>query len=1138
VILAIVAERWPDRAIELTEVVFLRAIALDPDQEVELHAMLTPEADGEGYQFELATSTGTEAEPEWTTHARGRVEPTDSAPGNLPGPNAVDYRLTRAVDGATLLGRLSALRIDWGPLWQWLQSVRSGPAASLADLVPTYPGAHDVAPLHPSLLDNSFGVGLLEGLLQVGRDALDDGTPTLPFAVERLRWWRAPRGTVRCAGTSRQRAVDVADIVLVDDDGSVVAEVEGFATRRAPREVFLREEPTASTSALYRLEWPEARLTPAPRARPEGGWVVVAAPGSQRAAALEARLDRCVVTEPADLGAVLARATPLVGVVCLWEARPDEEVPEAAQRVAIEGLSVVRALRGQAEARLWWVTTGAVSAQRGDAVSVATAPIWGLGRTVMLELPELGSTLVDLDSSTDALDGLVGELSAGDSENQVAWRAGRRFAARLARADPGAAKRQAPIPEGCTVLVTGGLGALGLHVARWLAGQGTAHLVLTGRRGLDTAGAPEAVAELEALGARVTVAAVDVADREALGAVIQAIPPEWPLRGVVHAAGVLDDGVLIEQDAARFARVLSPKVVGAWNLHELTLGHDIDVFVMFSSMSGLLGSAGQGSYAAANTFLDALAEHRRARGLPAQSLAWGPWSEGGMAAGLPAVQQARLARQGMAALSAAEGIALFGHALARTEVQLGVMSLDLRVLGRGLGPNVPPLWRALVRVPAKLRPAAEARGNWASRLKALPETTRADEVRAAVEADIARVLGVGDVSGDRPLSELGLDSLMALELRNALGKRVGMTLPATLAFDHPTPNAITRWLLTDILANSKPEAPPGEAPVGGAPPSPLVRPAGARAGESLVAYDGGWHSSLSAFEETRVLADGRAARYALRRAQGSHRGPALLLLHGATCNHHHLSPLADLLGQYDLLVPSLPGRCGSNGPPTVTPHAAAQWLRELLAAVDVPQMVAVGHSYGGSVAMELALMQAALPAEKRAVRGLILLGTPQDVDPKLGKVLAGMATRPGEASSTDTSLSFFHALIARSVSEDRLRDAARILRLTPMDTRTSDIAAALSELTFRDSLGGLDLPTLVIAGSADPLATLSHARDWVNRIPGSRLVVLEGVGHHPQLEAAEEVVVEITSFMHSLHDFSTKFVPRGERTGEAGRPRP
>ena len=290
-------------------------------------------------------------------------------------------------------------------------------------------------------------------------------------------------------------------------------------------------------------------------------------------------------------------------------------------------------------------------------------------------------------------------------------------------------------------MITGGLGALGLHVARWLAQQGARHLLLTGRRGLDTPGAREAVAELQALGARVTVAAVDVTDRAALKTLLEAVPQDVPLRGVVHAAGVLDDGVLAEQTTERFAKVLLPKVAGAWNLHELVAGYDLEFFVLFSSIAGLLGAAGQGNYAAANAFLDALAAHRRASHLPGQSLAWGPWAEAGMAAALAAVQQARFARQGIKALSSAEGQQMFARALSRPEAQLCILQLNLLTLAQSLGTMVPPVWRAMVHRPS-MRAGARGVGAWAARLTTLPAERREEEVRLAVQTEVAKVLSL------------------------------------------------------------------------------------------------------------------------------------------------------------------------------------------------------------------------------------------------------------------------------------------------------------------------------------------------------------------------------------------------------------
>ncbi|MFT8717724.1 amino acid adenylation domain-containing protein [Gluconobacter potus] len=336
-----------------------------------------------------------------------------------------------------------------------------------------------------------------------------------------------------------------------------------------------------------------------------------------------------------------------------------------------------------------------------------------------------------------------------------------------------------------TVVITGGLGALGLHVGRHLARRGVKHLVLTSRRGLDTPGAVEAIGELQSLGARVTVAAVDVTDLAAVTAVLSDIPADLPLRGVVHAAGLLDDGVLAAQSAERFAPVLSAKVDGAAHLDALTRNEDLDFFVLFSSATGTLGSAGQGGYAAANACLDALASRRRAAGLPAQSLAWGLWTDGsqatGLASGLDRAQQARLERSGLKPVDPAQGIALFDAVLGRSEGRLLLVPLDLKAL-RAFGNAVPPLWRELIKV----APRRARRGGWATDIASLPEAQRLPAVLEAVRGEIARVLSLpgGDaVEVERPLKELGLDSLMSVELRNRFRELFSVTIAVSRVFE-------------------------------------------------------------------------------------------------------------------------------------------------------------------------------------------------------------------------------------------------------------------------------------------------------------------------------------------------------------------
>ncbi|WP_146167981.1 beta-ketoacyl reductase, partial [Micromonospora sp. MH33] len=329
-------------------------------------------------------------------------------------------------------------------------------------------------------------------------------------------------------------------------------------------------------------------------------------------------------------------------------------------------LALVQALGDlDVAAPLWCVTRGAAGTTRGGGAGrPEQALLWGLGRVVALEHPERWGGLVDLPATLDdrGWDLLCAALSGLDGEDQLAVDGATLLVRRLVPA-PGGADTDDPTHPG-TTLVTGGTGALGGQVARWLAGRGAEHLLLVSRRGPGAPGAAELVRELTGLGARVTVAACDVADRAALAKLLDEVPAELPLTAVVHAAGVLEDGVLDGLTTDRIAAVLRPKALGALHLHELTADRELRAFVLFSALAGQLGAAGQGSYAAANAYLDALAEQRHRQGLPATSVAWGPWTAGGMAAADPAVEERRR-RAGVTRLDTDLALAALAGCVAR-----------------------------------------------------------------------------------------------------------------------------------------------------------------------------------------------------------------------------------------------------------------------------------------------------------------------------------------------------------------------------------------------------------------------------------------------------------------------------------------
>ncbi|WP_433796196.1 SDR family NAD(P)-dependent oxidoreductase [Actinoplanes sp. CA-252034] len=444
------------------------------------------------------------------------------------------------------------------------------------------------------------------------------------------------------------------------------------------------------------------------------------------------------------------------------------------------------------QSRLVFVTRRAVAVGDEDVLDVAGAAVWGLVRSAQSENPDR-FVLVDVDEWPTSLE--VGEP-------QVAIRGGKVLAPRLTRVE---AAGETPDWSHGTVLITGGTGGLGAVAARHLvAAHGASHLVLLSRRGADAPGAAELSDELRGLGATVDVVACDVTDRESLAAVISDHRPS----AVVHTAGVLDDGVVSGLTPERLARVLRPKVDAAWLLHELTAELPLQAFVVYSSIAGLLGTAGQGNYAAGNTFLDALMQHRRASGLPGTSLAWGLWEQASEITGhLSDVDRKRMARYGLLPLATEDAMALFDAATASGVPLLGVTRWDTAAL-RGLGEQVPAVLRGLVPAARRAPQAAPAGGDLAQRLAGVPEADRDGMLLDLVRGQVAAVLGHADgsaIAADRSFQELGFDSLTAVELRNQLNTATGLRLPTTLIFDHPSPAAIAA-LLRDELTVAEPAA--------------------------------------------------------------------------------------------------------------------------------------------------------------------------------------------------------------------------------------------------------------------------------------------------------------------------------------------
>ncbi|MDG5808988.1 type I polyketide synthase [Streptomyces ossamyceticus] len=455
---------------------------------------------------------------------------------------------------------------------------------------------------------------------------------------------------------------------------------------------------------------------------------------------------------------------------------------------------------------IWWVTSGAVTLRDDEPLRPDQARTWGLARTVGLELPGLWGGLVDVSGPAGPVLGdRMAEALAG-RETQVAVRATGTFGRRLVPAAAGPLGL-ASVPVTGSVLVTGGTGALGAAVARWLAGQGVPHLVLVSRRGTSAPGTGELVAELEALGARVTVAACDAADREGMARVLAGVPVEFPLSGVVHAAGAGEPTPLATTDRAGFAAVVDGKAGGAACLDELLGETPLDFFVLFSSIAGVWGSGGQSAYAVANAALDALAVDRRARGLAATSIAWGPWAGGGMAEGAGAEEFLR--RRGLRAMAPDLALEAMSTAIRADDTCVTVVDVDWAAFVPGFTAYHPqPLIEDIPEVRQALTGAGAADPHDGAVLRDRLAELPADEGLAllleTVRKQAALILGhsaPGAVAADRAFRDLGFDSLTAVELRDRLTAVTGLPLPATLIFDHPTPRALAEQIMADLFGD-------------------------------------------------------------------------------------------------------------------------------------------------------------------------------------------------------------------------------------------------------------------------------------------------------------------------------------------------
>jgi acyl transferase domain-containing protein/acyl carrier protein len=724
----------------------IQAALAEPDEkgrrDLSIHSRIEP-AEGEGLE-------------EWSCNATGVLSPDALEP---PEPLSVwPPSGAEPIDVSFFYDRLAEVGIDYGPAFQGLTAAWRLGEEIFAEVSLNEERAAEAARfgVHPALFD----AALQSLALANGGDGEREGETLMNFAWSDVCVYAVGASELRVGlRLGEERA---ASLVLFDTSGRTLASVGSLAMRPiAPEQ--LKVTP-AKRQGLHEIEWTE-----------------VALPDGVEEAARETELWRCELDSAADPAGA----------------------DGAAAALALETIQGWLSAEHPVGSRLALITDSAVATNEDESPELVHAALWGLVRSAQSEHP--GSfVLLDSDGAEASEQAIAAALAT--DEPQLALREGVALAPRMVQAgDEGRQGERRPLDPDSMVLITGGTGSFGALVARHLVVEhGARNLLLVSRSGTEAEGASELKSTLEGLGADVTIAACDVSERAQLAQLLDAIPPAHPLGAVIHAARALDDGVVELLDGERIERVFAPRASAAWHLHELTADLDLSQFVLFSSVAGIVGNPAQANYAAASAFVDALAVHRQSRGLPALSLAWGPWAQEDDPAGKTVdAEGGRLRHLGLAPMGSERILELFDVACARVEAQLAPVEFDRAALrSQASAGTLSAILRKLVRV--SVRQARERGETLVTRLAGVPEAEREGMVLEFVRSHVATVLGhasAADVEPDRAFKELGFDSLAAVELRNRLGTATGLRLPATLVFDYPFASALASYLLAQVASD-------------------------------------------------------------------------------------------------------------------------------------------------------------------------------------------------------------------------------------------------------------------------------------------------------------------------------------------------
>ena len=806
-------------------------MVLHPGQSRTIQSVLSAEESS----FIFRVYCRTNEEEDWTLHATATLKQClNNLDIKKPGANHIDVmrgQSTSQYTSGQFYKILQSYGLQYGPGYKAIEHIWSSDDEALGhiSLPESIQFDSDLHQIHPVVLDACFQV------LAATKNVLSQQALYLPNGCKQVRFFSTPGrevwSHVSLSSPTRQGAETLnADIKIYDNDGNIIAELIGFQLQRIGRQI--RDSISQPDAWLYKSHWKTKRATTSspiliPAAR---HWLIFADDeglGKELAAQLEAGGDQCFLlfyrrspNDPRDsddfLGELIKKqlelvSTSLYGIIHLWSlsilgSSPHHKINyDAAQVYGCSSvLTLIKALAKRIVGlpRLWLVTRGAQAVKSNESVAIAQSPLWGLGKVISFEIPELKCIRIDLDPlepDTDSAALLLKEFSANDGEDQIAFRKNLRFVHRLSAFTLKKSMDPSPIRfrSDSSYLITGGLGGLGLEVAEWMSKRGAQHIVLLGRSD-PSSWATNIVEKMRGRGVDVVIVKGDVSDPDQLQRVFDKMKTGLPpLRGVVHGAGILDDGSLFNLDSERMKKVMKSKLDGTWNLHLATLDFSLDFFVLFSSAVSVLGSPGQGNYAAACAYLDAFAWFRHSLGLPAISINWGPWADVGLAA--EATEKLReqngSTQHLIKAIKIDQGLEMLGQLLTEATAQVMVLPFDLK--------NLIELYPMAASLP--FLEEVGGKETHIARLYARPKLRQQYVApRNEIEHKLAQLwqqtLHIDKVGVHDSFFELGGDSVLAAQVLSLAQKSFGISINPQDAFKAFTIEKLSKMLEQEILS--------------------------------------------------------------------------------------------------------------------------------------------------------------------------------------------------------------------------------------------------------------------------------------------------------------------------------------------------